>query len=311
MKSVKTYLRWMATIAISLAPLAMGPATALRAAAVSRQAANAAGYEFEVASIKPSDPNARGGSFIDMPGGAKIEGNFESRNMPLMLVIRTAYGLPMKGADGRIVGEPSWLYSERYDIEAKFDDVTVEALNKLTPDERKVAVRGMIFRLLADRCKFAIHTETKEMPIYTLVIAKGGSKLRENNPDATEESADGKNAGSLRMTGRGGPLVGIAVPISTLVTTLSAMTGRTIIDQTGLAGKYDFKLQWSPEDEMGAGGVLKEEARSSTGPSAPAADSSFPPLLAAIQEQLGLKLESGKGPVDIVVIDHIERPSAN
>jgi bla regulator protein blaR1 len=277
------------------------------------QSPNSQGFEFEVASIKPSDPNSKGGSLSDTPGTGRVDGRFGASNIPLMILIRSAYGLPLKGSDDRLQGAPGWLSSERYDIEAKMDDETVDALNKLSGDERKAAVQQMVLKLFAERCRFAAHSETRDLSLYTLVIGKNGSKLREDDSGAATDdgSARGAKPSGMRMMGRGGPLVGQGVPISMLVTALAAMTGRTVVDKTGLTGKYDFSLQWSPDDNPGAN-LLKDSGTGSSGDSAaPALDSNFPSLFTAIQQQLGLKLEAGKGPVEVIVIDHIERPSAN
>ena len=188
--------------------------------------------------------------------------------------------------------------SEHYDIQAKVEEADIPAYKALTNQQRGLMLQG----LLADRFKMVAHTEVRELPIYALVVAKSGLKLKEADPANTYPSGihgpDGKSTGAGMM--RMGPtfIEGQAVPIGQLLGLLTQNTGRTVIDKTGLTGKYDISLKWTPEEPAMFNG-------------APAPDSSYPPLFTALQEQLGLKLESQKGPVPGVVIDHIERPAEN
>jgi uncharacterized protein (TIGR03435 family) len=150
--------------------------------------------------------------------------------------------------------------------------------------------RTMFQQILADRFKLVAHHETRELPIYQLTIGKNGSKLKESAPDdpaSTKPSRKGIMFGPGRgkVTATGGSL-------SMFITALSRQLGRIIVDKTGLTGRYDFTLEWTPDD-------------------AAPSDQSGPGIFTAIQEQLGLKLEPTKGPVDVIVIDHIEKPSAN
>ncbi len=305
-----------ATGLVSVAvPIVFGLAHATPSRAQS-QAQNAAtiapAFEYEVASIKPSKPDAVGG-FMTVPGGGNVSDTYSARNLPLMGIIREAYGIPMGAEDGRLVGAPGWLNSERYDIEAKMDSSVVEALQKLSPEDREAAQRHMLQALLADRLKLTIHRETKEVQVYSLVIAKNGPKLQESKPSDADANATpvpgrggrgGRGGPNLGMRGRGGPLTGQQVPISMLATVLTTILNRPVLDKTGLTGNYDFTLTWTPDDsqlQTPPGGV----------PPPPPPDSNGPSIFTAIQEQLGLKLESGKGPVEVIVIDHVERPSGN
>jgi uncharacterized protein (TIGR03435 family) len=256
--------------------------------------------------------------FMTIPGPGLVSDSFSAKNVTLMTLVRSAFGIPPGADDSRISGAPKWLDSEKYDVEAKMNSAVLDELKKLSPEESKLAQQHMLQALLADRCKFAFHRESRDLPIYSLVIAKNGPKLQEAKPVATPPAdappADfggrgsrggrgGRGGAGIMIRGRGGPLVGQSIPIANLVEVLSMMMGRTVVDKTGLTGKYDFTLQWTPDDAQ--------------------APSSFPPgagqppdpagasLFTAIQEQLGLKLEAGKGPVEIIVIDHVERPSGN
>jgi len=271
-------------------------------------------FEYEVASIKPSNPDALG-MFMTIPGPEIVSDSFTAKNLTVLALIRSAYGIPF-GDDNRISGAPKWISIEKYDVDAKIEASVVDALKKLNPDQRMAAQQHMLQSLLADRFKLTIHRETKDLPMYTLVIAKNGPKLKESKPDDAAPAAPatrggpggrgGRGGRGMSIMGRGGPLVGQSVPIKFLVDLLSAILGRPISDKTGLTGTYDFTLQWTPDENQSSPGGAPN------GPPPPApADTTGPSLFTAIQEQLGLKLESGKGPVEIIVIDHVERPSGN
>jgi uncharacterized protein (TIGR03435 family) len=265
-------------------------------------------YEYDVISVKRNQ-TGKSGAVGEEPDG------FTSTGYTVMVLIRSAFGV---NVDYQIADAPAWLNSrdEKYDVEARMDSSVADALKKLSPEERKAARRQMLLRLLADRFKLVYHTETRELPIYTLVIGKNGSKLHEAKPgDAYENGLDfghgPAGAGSMFMgRGRGGSttLTGQAIPISTLVANLSVNLGRPVLDKTGLKGDYDFMLNWIYDDaqpQAPAGG-----ATSGQPPSAPS-DSDIPTLVVAVEEQLGLKLAAGKGPVEVFMIDHVERPSGN
>jgi uncharacterized protein (TIGR03435 family) len=170
----------------------------------------------------------------------------------------------------------------------------------------------MLQALLADRFKLSIHRETKELPVYALVAAKNGPKLQEAKADATYPNGikgpDGVARGGMMRIG-GGEVTGQGLPIANLTRMLSQQLGRTVIDKTGLTGKYDFTLQWTPDESQGPMFKGADGAPPGGNPAPP--ESSGPSLFTAIQEQLGLKLESQKGPVEIIVIDHVEKPSQN
>jgi bla regulator protein BlaR1 len=292
----KKFLLGVAALAAIGVPVAFGFAYATQSAAQSptqNTSASFAEFKYDVASFKLNKSG---------PGRAMIlgqEDGLTATNFNLKELIGFAYGIATAAQDGRIVGAPSWITSEAYDVEGKMDGATVEALKKLGPDDRALARQHMFQKLLADRCKLAAHWETKEFPVYELVIAKGGTKIQESKP------ADAATAGrgGMGLKGRGGPLTAREVPISNLVGLLSMLLNRTVVDKTGLTGKYDFTLNWTP-DESNDPSFFP----SSTGqPPDPAG----PSIFAALQEQLGLKLEAGKGPVKVIVIDHIERPSGN
>jgi len=182
-----------------------------------------------------------------------------------------------------IPGIPAWANSVLFDVDAKADDETTAAVEKLSQDARSTQTQGMLQSLLADRFKLRVHNETREGPVYDLVIAKDGFKLKEA-PES--ERPGGYSWGNGMIQVRKGS-------IESLVFTLSdSLTDRPVIDKTGLTGNYDIDLHWMPDDQQGT---------PDAGPS----------LFTALQEQLGLKLVPAKGPIETFVVDHVERPSAN
>lgn len=238
--------------------------------------------KFEVASIKPADPHFTGVSASRDAG----EG-LDVRNISVRNLITLAYSL----RDFQLKGGPSWIDSESYDVIAKAPGATDIAQESI--DRRKTRferVQERLRSLLADRFGLVVHRESRDQPVYFLTIAKNGTKLvavpSPNGPPRKEE-------------GRGRSQ-GFAVPIEMLVATLSNAAHLTVIDRTGMTGRFDYALKWDPSS-----------AFLSANPDAPPPDASALTLFAAVQEQLGLRLEPGKAPIDVVIIDHVEHPSAN
>jgi uncharacterized protein (TIGR03435 family) len=180
----------------------------------------------------------------------------------------------------QIEGLPGWGDSAQFAIEAKMDEDSATAFEKMTKKERVHAQQQMLQGLLADRFRLSIHHESREKPVYDLVVAKSGSKLAES-----PAGNGGYSMGNGQLTGKG-------ITIDTLTFSLSNEVGRLVVDKTGLTGKYEMALKWTPDDAQG---------ESDAGPS----------IFAALEEQLGLKLVSAKGPVDTIVVDHAEKPSEN
>ncbi len=291
------------------ASVAFGQANAVQSQAAP-QAGNTAAKipEFEVASIKP-DKSAGGMSRIMFtPDG------FSATNIPMKMLISETYQI----RQDLISGEPGWVNSARYDIEAKVAGPDVAGLRNLSFDQR----RSMLQPLLEDRFKLKVRQETKQLPIYELVIAKNGPKLKEAKPGDTYpdgiKGPDGVAHPGMMMMGRG-QLKGQALPMTFIVRTLSQQLQRTVVDKTGLTGKYDIALKWAPDEGPGPmppGPMPPGPVPPGPGGGQKGADSSPPPdsgpsIFTAIQEQLGLKLESTKGPVETLVIDHVEPPSEN
>jgi len=255
---------------------------------------------FEVASIKPDK------SGTDMTMLRTTPVGFSASNIALKVLIQQAYGIE----DNQIVGAPSWLGSARYDIEAKVSSSDTDALHNLSSDQRRL----MLQPLLADRFQLKVHTEVRDLPVLTLVIAKGGPKLHEAKPGDTYPNGlkdfNGQGGGPGMMLMRPGQLTGQGLPLSSLARVLTQQLGSTVQDKTGLTGKYDLTLQWTPDRNGSAMPGAPEPGLQGPG-SGGSTDASGPSIFSAIQEQLGLKLESQKGPVEVLVIDHVETPSEN
>lgn len=233
--------------------------------------------EFDVASIKPAKPGAQGGGIKPLPGGQ----TYVATNVPVMLIIRLMYHLN----NSQISGGPDWLSTGLYDIEAKADGP--HSLDDL---------HVMFQHLLEDRFKLQYHKETKILPSYVLTEEKSGPKLTENHsPENFDIPIRNLAFGSIQATHSS---------MSYFSWFLSQNLNKPVVDQTGLAGFYDFKLNWTPELPPGVAERAAEEGR--TLPTA-----NGPDIFTALREQLGLRLASEKGPVEVMVIDHIERPSEN
>lgn len=257
------------------------------------QAQATAPLSFEVATVKRVDPKN------PPPPSVMISGDrFQATGMTLKQLIKVAYDLNY-GADRQVSGGPAWTGSDRFDVDARVDATLAHRLPQLSSDERGRELREMLRTLLADRFKLQIHHETAELSIYELVTAKTGSKLLPSSAQLTSGSDEnGRPRSWIRFAGKG-VLEGNAADMSTLVTALTMQPeigGRLVVDKTGLTGKYDFTLKWTPDMGQGA--------------DPPAADAG-PSLFTALQDELGLRLESAKAPVDVIAIDRVELPTVD
>lgn len=258
---------------------------------------------FDAISIKPD----KAGSAIvgQAPNGEAIitsrtmihtpPDGFSATNMNAKLLIANAYGIK----DNLITGGPDWLGTTGYDIEAKVTSFDSLDVHQLTKDQRN----QMLQVLLADRFHLIFHNETKEAIVYELTLAKGGSKLKQSMPAGTQQ----QSSPAATVTGSGtpsAPMIRMApgqlsaqgMFTAQLVDILSRQLQRNVVDKTGLAGKYDVTLQYTPDTSSGS-----SDSSDATGPS----------IFNALREQLGLKLDSAKGSVQSFVIDHIDKPSEN
>jgi bla regulator protein blaR1 len=239
--------------------------------------ASAGAQSFEAASIKPSQPAIadRRIAGIQTPGGGRLN----TLSTSLRMLITFAYNVK----DFQVSGGPGWADSESYDIVAKAEG------NATRPQ-----LRLMLRTLLTDRFKLALRHETKEAPIYELVAAKGGPKIQEDTTSPRQRIA---------MTGVG-KLMAQKTLLAVLAEVLGTITGRPVVDNTGLPSTYTFKLEWTPAvGERGLPGPPQ--------PDVAPLDSNGPSLFAALQEQLGLRLQSVKGSVESLVIENAEKPTEN
>ena len=229
------------------------------------------GQSFEVASVKLN--TARGQATMTLlPGGERLV----ARNMPLVWLIGEAYLVPNR----QISGLPDGMATENYDIEAKAERPVSRAQMML-----------MLRSLLEDRFKLVVRRETKEISAHVLVIAKGGARMNEN-----------QDGGELAMRKISGNKMSYHnMPMSLFANVLAGSVDDTVVDGTGLKGSFDFTLEYY----AGPGGRGVQEGRE------PAPDPSGPSLEVALQAQLGLRLESRKGPVEILMVEHVERLSGN
>jgi uncharacterized protein (TIGR03435 family) len=196
--------------------------------------------------------------------------------------------------DQQLVGEPKWTSSDRWDIDARIAAEDIAALGKLSYHQRL----DMFQAILTERFGLKVHHEMRDLPVFELVVAKGGPKMTPSKPTPNDvagiEGAPGElNSSRGRETGRG-------TIMEFLAEDLSEELGRKVVDHTGMTGRYDFTLTWTPDDSAAA-----------TAGTAASGAAQGPSLFTAVQEQLGLKLEPAKAPVDVIVIDHLEKPAEN
>jgi bla regulator protein blaR1 len=253
---------------------------------------------FDAASVKPNKSGDWRKSLGPAPGG-----RFLATNNTLRDLIPFAYGIPQVTAAFRIVGGPKWIDEDRFDVTATVDGTW-------TPQQ----MSEMLRTLLVDRFKLAAHHETRDLPIYTLVAASGGARLRRSEIDQAacearraaiqrREPVPPIPAGAPPVCGIGrsnpGTITAVGWSMDALTSALSPFVSRVVLDRSGLSGLFDFELKWTPD-------TIPQQP-----PDAPPLniDPNGPSIFTALQEQLGLRLESARGPVDVVVIDRVEHPT--
>jgi bla regulator protein blaR1 len=262
---------------------------------------------FEAASVKPNKSGEQGSSIRRQPGG-----RLNATNFPLRALITFAYQLQ----PFQLVGDPAWIRNENFDIVAKMEGDPPPVMPGTGPDPHMVAMRT----LLAERFKLVVHRETREMDIYALVLARADGKPGPALKPTTQDCA-AMMAAAMAAASRGGPppspppgsnspvtcgmrgtpgrLVAGSMPLSLFANNLSGQVQRIVVDRTGLSGAWDFEITYAPERPLNP----------PPGVEFPAADPNAPSLFTAIQEQLGLKLQSTKGPVEVLVVDRVEQPT--
>jgi uncharacterized protein (TIGR03435 family) len=261
-----------------LLPAIATSAILLTPAVIDAQNAAAAGPVFDVAAIHLHEAQPHEHNSI---WSSPQDGHFVAENISVIALIRFAYQIP----ETRILNAPAWAGSEHFNIEAKTDAATDDRMRTLAPEAGRQQKELMVQALLADRFKLMTHLETREQPIYELVVAKKGAKL-----GTLQISGSSVSASTGRIEIRSANSVG------TLAEELSKVVGRDVVDKTGIAGRYDLTLRWS-NDEL---------SPNATGPT-----DSGPSIFTALEEQLGLRLAPATGPVTVLVVDRVERPSPN
>lgn len=225
---------------------------------------------WEVVTVRPSDPDS-----TDI--GFRVSGRqIALHRQTVAAMLMAGYGIQKK----QITNAPEWVYTKEWDVRGELDAAGV-------PDIRQI--RSLVRKLLVSRFKLAEHTEQREMPVYALIVAKGGPKLSKStaDPNGLPDENDRQSAGQSTV-------VMANVPIDSLVTLLDFRLDRPVIDRTGLPGHYDLKLEYTMDETR-----------------VPIEGNRAPGLFTALQEQLGLKLEPMKAAADVIVVDKVEQPDAN
>jgi len=289
-------LLWASACLVLVLPFAYG----LFTATPSRAESPVAGApRFTNVTIKPHKAAGDGLVMTKMmmkvpgPGDDKDPGYF-AINVSLHTLIQTAYRVQ----EAQLTGEADWMKTDRYDINETVDPSVADQMRGLSEKQRQLIGQQMLQQLVADYFKVTLHQESRDLPAYELMAAEGGVKLQSVS-----------KIGMVRMNI--GELIAHGAPIEILTTQLSQRLGRTVVNKTGLTGNYDFTLRWTPDAEelaraRAAGLPPKLMEAQPTTPT-----DSAPPLLTAVQEQLGLKLQPQVERVPILVIDHAEQPPAN
>jgi uncharacterized protein (TIGR03435 family) len=267
------------TALLLLIAVLIGPAVLAQQATAPAPPAPAKVVTFEVATIKPSAHPDGAWDLRPTPDG------YTGMDISLLKLVGEAYGI----YDAKLItGGPSWIDRDKFDLEAKFNAAEIPDATNLTFHQRA----DMLQPLLADRFHLKVHRETKEFLVYNLVIAKGGFKPQQTKPEDVYQGDTGPSC--LFRRSRSGYLQVQGCMPKDLEDQLRFATGRTVIDKTGITTRYNFELRWTPDN---------------TPADSPEAFGSS--IFTALQEQLGLKLEPATAPLDILVIDSAERPSAN
>jgi len=241
---------------------------------------------FDVASIRQNTTSTDGHNHIY---NDHSESHFRTVNVSLKDLVQYAYSLPKS----QILGGAPWFDSTMFDLDAK-SDAAVDAQLKALPDiDASQQKKLMVQALLADRFQLKTHQETRELPVFNLVLAKGGPKFKPSEANGTTVSTStGTGIQRIRVQGSDNT-------IELLARELASALGRVVVDKTGIDARYDLTLRWMPADRP------PPLINGAPDPNPP------PDIFTAIQEQLGLKLEPARVPVPVLVIDHIEMPSEN
>lgn len=237
-----------------------------------------------------------------MVGGWFAPDGFKGSAMTVAMLVQSAYGLR---AAIQVAGGPDWARSESYDVEAKMTADDIAGMKNFSRSEGTKRNEQMLQALLAERFKLKTHSEIRQVPVYELVVAKGGTKIRDAATDTTElrKGRDGKPFTGIHEMGATTSVVqGYSMKaLADYVTSIAFANDRPVVDKTGLTGTYNFTLNWS---------IYARSARPKLedGASDPAEEGSF---LATALKEVGLDLHPSKGGIEYIVIDHVEKPTEN
>jgi len=233
---------------------------------------------YEVATIKPTDPDHPRGGFT-LQGRHLVAGNFTVEGM-----ITLAYNLHVT----QVIGGPGWMKTDHFDMDVLPDHEGLPSLEQ---------ARGIVRKLLADRFALKFHYDTKQLSVYVLSVAKAGPKLTKSGADPNSPPGMGGPPGTMMM--RNGSMEEFAQ-------VMQGVLDRPVLDETGLKDRYDLKLRWTPDETQYGGRIPPQSNDNGT-----ANTDSLPSLFTAIQDQIGLKLDAVKAAAKVMVVDSVEKPSAN
>lgn len=266
--------------------------TAPAAPHIARSTGFAKDWSYDVISVKPNS------SGTDRVLIGLRDSTYVGENVRIINLLSQAYGIKQD----LIFGMPSRIDGARFDVQAKMSIQDAEAFSKLSPEDKSAATKVLLRNMLEDRFQLRAHTNTRQLPIYDLVIAKGGAKIKAATEDNTApnlvKGPDGKALRGL-IGFRDGMLADQGIEISGLAAQLTNLVHRMVIDKTGLKGRFDLSLNYAPDRD----GPPNEDNGTS--------QDDAPSIFTALEEQLGLKLQPDKGPVETLVIDQVHQPTEN
>ena len=256
-------------------------------------------YEYLATVMNPHDPAneiIRGSARVVSSSGTSCTGYY-AMNVSIRFLIQAAFGVDSE----KIVGAPHWIDDDKYDVNLDFSEATLDAIKKLDPAAKQRAERAALAPFLASRLQLTVHRETKDHPVYALVVGKKGRKFQE----ATQPNTTGA-ALTVETDSQGGyVLTGRAARIDTLTVPLQKVLEHNVVDRTGLTGLYDFKLTYQPVPQHFTSMAQMKAAKLTT-------EAVYKqPISEAVDKQLGLKLEMANDAVELMVVDHIEKPGKN
>jgi uncharacterized protein (TIGR03435 family) len=275
------------------------PPTRLQSSAQDVAAGALPSYEYVTVTINPHDATkeAKNGKVHTLASSGTTCYGYRAMNVSIRFLMQESFGVDSE----KIVGAPRWVDNDRFDVDIYLSAATIRALHKLDPARQPRAERAVLGPFLATRLHLMVHRDKINLPIYELVVGKKGPKFRESAQPNTSGAAltvDPDNRGGYVLTGRG-------ARIDALIEPLQKVLQRTVVDKTGLTGYYDFILTYQQEPQHFTSMAQVKAANWDL------ATVYRHPVSEAVDKQLGLRLETSKGPVEAIVIDHIEKPGSN